>query len=84
VYEVRSIQKFEQRLMNVMNIPYEVRGSITVEPGTVTYLGDFWIQRRQGLLGVSFWSQYEYNFERFKHVLQQNYAVPEALELRGL
>jgi hypothetical protein len=82
VYEVRSIQKFEQRLMNVMNIPYELRGKITVKPGSVTYLGDYWIQRRQGLLGVSFRSKYDYNFERFKHALQQKYTVSEAMEIR--
>jgi len=82
VYTVRSIQKFEQRLMNVMNVPAKVGGKIIVEPGTVTYLGDYWIQRRQGLLGVSYHSKYDYNFERFKHTLQQKYTVPEAMEIK--
>jgi hypothetical protein len=82
VYEVRSIQKFEQRLMNVMRIPPQVGGNITLEPGTVTYLGDYWIQKHVGLLGTSFRSRYDYNFERFKHALQQKYTVPENMEIR--
>jgi hypothetical protein len=82
VYTVRNIQKFEQRLMNVMNVPYEVSGKITVEPGSVTYLGDYWIQRRQGLFGVSYHSKYDYNFEKFKHMLQQGYTVPETMEIK--
>jgi len=84
VYTIRGILRMETWFKQVMAIPWEVRGPITVTPGTITYLGDFMIFTEVLLLGFRDKPLYEYNYDQFEQVLKQKYIVPDSIILQGL
>ena len=86
-YTVESIRKvIKYSVHEIMEIPPKLRDKITVKPGSLTYLGDFEIIRSTSALFkvVSFECEYNYDFEEFQNTLEQEYNVPETIELRSL
>lgn len=80
VYTMRKIRKMEPFFLpdsfytrKAFEIPPELREQFTVEPGSLVYLGDFWMERRRG--------EHSYDFEGFRDALQRTYIVPGNLEL---
>jgi hypothetical protein len=70
----------------IMQIPPKLRGNITAERGSVTYLGDFSIKRHYNVffLTVRFESSYVYDFKKFQNKIGQEYIVPENFKLKKL
>ena len=90
-YIARNIIKQEDYttfiVKDIMAIPPRLlRGNITAERGSVTYLGDFSIKRHYNAFfsTVRFESSYVYDFKKFQNKIEQEYIVPENFKFKKL
>ena len=85
-YTVKGIYKMDGILpKKIMRIPPYLKAKITLEPGSITYLGDFSITKSTlSLFGIiSFETIYDHDFDRFQNKLDQEFNVPETIELNS-
>ena len=94
-YTVKEIVKVEQvgRMPNrlYLNIPpnEQLNGKLAVEQGSIIYLGDFSMFRdvhyiTQFSYSPAFAMRYDYDLHGFRDRLEQEYYVPEIIEISGL
>jgi hypothetical protein len=85
IYGMKPVRTFDaSRYMAVMSPPSHLTSGIVVERGSVIYIGDFWLQRREVLNSVVYSTKYEYSLERCRYAVEERYSVPAELTFRDI